>query len=260
MSDIHSQIARRFSSRGRQRGFSTTGPLAIIAIIALILTSLMLFFGQKANAQAPQPAQGPAQMAVTTPAAMLDSQLVDAQRQLGLLQSLVEIGSALAQIQPYREMMLILLDQELPVHERWRLALQSQPVHLPQSGQIDPLELDYLRQEIDAIRAEMQLLQNLPNVFQKSQPDPSDDPILVGNEPDGEWEVGRDSVRYVQLDGAGAEPAIWLASNSAGVRVLKNQTIVHRGREIRLNSLQRQADGRVLVNLQVDGVPNSFSW
>ena len=263
MSQPNNSIPSRFSARDRrQGGFSALSPLAFLAFVSCILAVLMLFLGQKANAQADhRPEQ-----TTTTPAesssVRLDAQLVDAVRQLELFTTLAQIGAAFQQLQPYRESILVLLDPRLPVEERWRRALEIQPAHMPTQSSVDSEELNWIRMEIDAIRAEISALQNLPNIIHTPPPvDP--DPVVV-QEGEGydepSWDIDSGSLRYVQLAESGLEPAIWLASESSGVRVVQKETIRHQGRLIHLSDLRREESGRIQVHLIVDGEPYVLTY
>ena len=237
------------------------------AISGSLRTASLLFilvplttFGQATPGQGESAGDDMTAQVEDLPAVLLDSQLTDAKRQLEVLNTLRDMSTALREIRSYRKSLLFLLNPDVPVDERWRLALQSVPIPVAET---DPelagsnLDVQILRQELESLRAEVAILQSVPDNIEPNQL-PVVDPVIVDDPPEREeWVISGDSIRYVQFAGDGAESSIWLSSASGGVRILKGQTIRHQGRSVHLVSLQRRPDGRVRINLQVDGIPST---
>lgn len=194
--------------------------------------------------------------------AMFDRLQADSQRLHGLVQDLSQVSHALSALKPYREAVMILLDRDLPVQERWYRAMSLAP-ELKQGG-TEPVEqsdgtpeleaeLVSLRNEVDALRAELSVLDNTPWIPEPSLPEES---------AEDDWVLGRENIRYVQLPASGTdtEPAVWLASAGEGLRVGVNETVMVGGKRVRLAELRERPGGRIRLLFAVDGEPRTVDW
>ena len=197
----------------------------------------------------------------------IDRVLADSRRVLDLVTMLGQVATALDALQPHRDSILALLDGERPVDERWRTALYLAPAREGAGGAaVEPAaaaanreleaEVARLRQEIDALRAEMPVLEFAPEIPTPELPPPPDPDV------ESEWVLDRGSVRYVQLAGVGADSAaaVWLASPSGITPVALGETVHLGDRRIRLAELRPEPGGRVRLLFAVDGNPTPITW
>ncbi len=216
------------------------------------------------------PGLGPEYAAISEAAeaqVQIDRILADSRRVLDLVTMLGQVAAALKALQPYREPILALLDGERPVDERWRNALYLVPSSEESGGSAGAsaavaanpeleAEVARLRQEIDALRAEMPVLgfaPELPVPESIQSPDPA---------AEREWVFDRGSIRYVQLADAGSDTiaAVWLASPSGIIPVALGETVHLEDRQIRLAELRPEPGGRVQLLFAVDGNPTPITW
>lgn len=195
----------------------------------------------------------------------IDRVLADSRRVLDLVTMLGQVATALDALRPYRDSILALLDGERPVDERWRNALYLAPPREGSGGPaVEPAaanreleaEVARLRQEIDALRAEMPVLEFAPEIPVPESIQPLDP------EAEKKWVLDRGSVRYVQLAGAGADSAaaVWLASPAGITPVALGETVHLADRKIRLAELRPEPGGRVRLLFAVDGNPTPITW
>lgn len=190
-------------------------------------------------------------------AVALDRMQAEAARQLEFFRTLGEISAAVAQMAPYRDVILAILDGDRPAGSRWRHALESLPEPAA-AKQADPAEIVQLRAEIDALRASLAALENAPMPLPVPAVEEMDSP--ADSPPEPEWDLNRNTVRYVQMPAGGADAAVYLAVRDTGVRIGQGDTAALAGKAVRLQNLERQPGGRIRLDFRVDGKPAEVIW
>lgn len=214
------------------------------------------------------PADPAGRLGMLEDVAMLDRLQTDSQRFFELIESFNKVAYMLGVLKPFNESILVLLDQDLPVEDRWRRAMALAPevkdgkvVPEGESGGNVELEAEIvrLRSEVDALRAELAILDEGPYIEELPLPE---EILEVNHDTEDGWELDRGSIRYVQLPepGADTEPAVWLASAGDGLRVGVAETVFMDGKRIRLAELRERPGGRIRLLFAVDGEPRTIDW
>lgn len=197
----------------------------------------------------------------------LDRLHIDARRQLSLLGTLGEITTALDGIRPYGDAILVLLDDSRPMPERWRQVLGAPPPGLA-TGESSAVgeELVQLRSEVDALfetiaYMQQQSVSNSPWTEPDApEPDGIEDPELVLQKQMENWQLDASAVRYAQLGTPSVSPAVWLDAPAGGRHLEAGRSTMVGKQAIRLDRVDRQRDGRLRLQFNLDGKPVSIDW